>query len=178
MIRGILCVSLPSPAFSYFFVSREVDSLLMPGWTPRVSKASGLALVSKTKTAPGAVISPPAGASAGTEVRPVNDGRTAGDGIAEYYCWQRPEPPDLYAWDVPDLHVCGVTDDPAIAAGHVHNELRDAPLGTVGTVRHTTAATTQPSSWSARRVEEGVSWTSECKQLTNSEVVGAFRPVR
>ncbi|WP_395103754.1 hypothetical protein [Actinomadura sp. SCN-SB] len=110
----------------------------------------------------------------------MNDGKTSGDGIAEFYGWQRPGPRDLYSWDVPDLHACGVTDDPAIAAGHVQEVLQRAQVGTVGTVRHVTAAhAAKPSSWRAQRTERGVSWVSKWKDdVPNGEAVGGVRPVR
>src|SRR5688572_24750770 len=55
----------------------------------------------------------------------------AGDGIAAFYGWL---PDRMYSWDAPAGRTGGVTDDPALAAGHVHEALRDAPAGTVGTV--------------------------------------------
>lgn len=41
----------------------------------------------------------------------------------------------LYSWDANATHVGGVTDSAVRAAGHVWNELQDAPSGAEGVVR-------------------------------------------
>jgi hypothetical protein len=52
-----------------------------------------------------------------------------GQGIEEYYGWS---PLRIYGWDVPERHAGGVTDSRERAAGHVQEELKGAPAGTVG----------------------------------------------
>jgi hypothetical protein len=91
----------------------------------------------------------------------LDDGKPTGDGIADFYGWEQPpSPPELYSWDVPERHVGGITDDPAIAAGHVHDELVAAEPGTVGTIKRITPDPSRyfperAMCWSARRRQDG-----------------------
>ncbi|MEW2354329.1 hypothetical protein [Spirillospora sp. NPDC029432] len=46
----------------------------------------------------------------------------------------------LYSWTVVSRRAAGVTDSPAMAAGHVADELAQAPAGAEGSVRRVALA--------------------------------------
>jgi hypothetical protein len=82
-----------------------------------------------------------------------------GGGIGDFYCWTRP--PTLWTWEAGGAS--GVSSHPAVAAGHVHDELTVARLGAEGSVHRVKL----PASGRyedlgevahARRVPRGIAW--------------------